>query len=795
MSFSKVIIATAILWAGSSVAGEDLYRVKIASTQDATRLRLCGVEGLVRLPDGFLVLANSDAANGLAQSGLDAELVASDVSRDQLRLERSRGAAATDNRRVLFAENNVQISRRPDGAAASSFEVGMIPLTDPVPIEFRQSRVTAEKMIARLPELTVPLDSLIGLISKDSLISYLRYLEALPSRVVGSASMRQTRDWLVNRLQAYEIDSVAVDSFTVLTGTGPQTCWNVIGYKFGTRFPNHRIVLGAHPDAVANCPGADDDGSGTVALIEIARALSGIETDMTIVLGFFDGEEAGLWGSKYYAHQCKARGDSVVYMMEPDMIGEITNTDIVRLYADPPLDCSQLFASLAESLVNLITIIDPMLICDAYPWGQGGYEAVFVEEYLFSPQYHQTNDNTSYINFDYMTRITKAILATAYAVSGTAWPEPTLAFSFPDGVPENVMFTRPRSFDVSISSVNEGVIVPGSEKLVYRVEDGIRQEAPLTSLGSGTYRATLPALNCGERIFFWVQSDEATNGPVFDRDTIWPHMAFGASGAEKIFEDNFETDRGWTVVSQCYQNAGRWERGMPAGAGFRAEAVLDFDNSGQCYQTGNRFYQQFHWVTSGYTTLTSPSLDLQGADGIIHLAILYSNGTNNASHSYTPHSDTLIVMVRENSTAPWVYALRLGPVYRADGGWFEYSFRVGDFVTPSSDVRVMIVAEDVGAISIVDAAVDDVWVAKYECNAQALCCLGATGNVDCDPEDGVDISDLTALIDNLYISFTPLCCQWEANVDGSADGNIDISDLSVLIDHLYITFTPTAECE
>jgi enediyne biosynthesis protein E4 len=76
----------------------------------------------------------------------------------------------------------------------------------------------------------------------------------------------------------------------------------------------------------------------------------------------------------------------------------------------------------------------------------------------------------------------------------------------------------------------------------------------------------------------------------------------------------------------------------------------------------------------------------------------------------------------------------------------------------------------------------------------ACCCVGLSGNVDCDLNNGRDISDLSALIDNLYISYTPLCCTKAANVDGSLDGFIDISDLSALIDYLYISFTPPAAC-
>ena len=75
-----------------------------------------------------------------------------------------------------------------------------------------------------------------------------------------------------------------------------------------------------------------------------------------------------------------------------------------------------------------------------------------------------------------------------------------------------------------------------------------------------------------------------------------------------------------------------------------------------------------------------------------------------------------------------------------------------------------------------------------------LCCSGTTGNVDCDPSEGVDISDLSRLVDYLYVSFAPLCCADAANIDGDASGGIDISDLSALVDYLYVSFTLPAPC-
>lgn len=80
-------------------------------------------------------------------------------------------------------------------------------------------------------------------------------------------------------------------------------------------------------------------------------------------------------------------------------------------------------------------------------------------------------------------------------------------------------------------------------------------------------------------------------------------------------------------------------------------------------------------------------------------------------------------------------------------------------------------------------------------NTYSGCCYALSGNVDCDPTDGVDISDLSRLIDFLYISFDPLCCETETNIDGSPDGNADISDLTALVDYLFISFTPPAACQ
>jgi len=83
----------------------------------------------------------------------------------------------------------------------------------------------------------------------------------------------------------------------------------------------------------------------------------------------------------------------------------------------------------------------------------------------------------------------------------------------------------------------------------------------------------------------------------------------------------------------------------------------------------------------------------------------------------------------------------------------------------------------------------------------AGCCVDTRGNVQLEPscdlsDQSVDVGDLTALIDHLFISFTPVCCLDEADIAPVVfpDGSVDVGDLTALIDHLFITFTPLTSC-
>jgi hypothetical protein len=71
---------------------------------------------------------------------------------------------------------------------------------------------------------------------------------------------------------------------------------------------------------------------------------------------------------------------------------------------------------------------------------------------------------------------------------------------------------------------------------------------------------------------------------------------------------------------------------------------------------------------------------------------------------------------------------------------------------------------------------------------------GYTGNCNCDTEGKRSLSDITVLIDRVYISQTPLCCEANGNTNGDPEGKLSLSDITRLIDYIYLSHEETALC-
>ncbi|MGA9582041.1 MAG: M28 family peptidase [Allosphingosinicella sp.] len=130
----------------------------------------------------------------------------------------------------------------------------------------------------------------------------------------------------------------------------PTRVTNVLAIQRGTVDPNRVVIISGHIDsrvtdvmnATADAPGANDDGSGTAAVIEAARVLSRHKFPYTIVYGVLSGEEQGLLGGKILADYAKAQGWEVLANLNNDIIGNSCGSDgvcdsgHVRIFSEGP---------------------------------------------------------------------------------------------------------------------------------------------------------------------------------------------------------------------------------------------------------------------------------------------------------------------------------------------------------------------------------------------------------------------------------------------------------------------------
>jgi acetylornithine deacetylase/succinyl-diaminopimelate desuccinylase-like protein len=132
-----------------------------------------------------------------------------------------------------------------------------------------------------------PIDSLLSLISQDSLYAWNLRLQNFQTRYSYSDSVYRARDWLFDKFVSFGIDSVWLHHYNYDSDQ-----YNVVATVVGTVKPDKLIVVGGHYDSVVYgggaypytwAPGADDNGSGTVATLEMARIIAQNPLPVTVM--------------------------------------------------------------------------------------------------------------------------------------------------------------------------------------------------------------------------------------------------------------------------------------------------------------------------------------------------------------------------------------------------------------------------------------------------------------------------------------------------------------------------------
>ena len=492
----SLIVGLSCLVFALTASGADLWKISINNQGEADKLTATGIEPIMVVKDGYLVLANSESSVLLEKSGLTAEKIAGGIERESLALDNRRDRVNCDRFPILYEEDGLRLFRIDAGKDLMSEDGSSL-----VPLRNENIIIRYKAPLGLNREAVFQADDLVELIDKvsyDSVYEYLHHLQAYDGRVAATTSNRAARDWIQSQLQSYGYTGAYTSAFTAYIYNGYKTCYNVIAYKQGTVFPNRQIVVGAHFDAVPGSPGADDNGTGTVGVLEIARALADVETEMSFVFVLFDAEEQGLNGSWNYASGAASRGDSIICMVNMDMIGHYMNDNYADLQYGPEAAYALLWGELADSLVDITGYMAGSASnSDHYPFTQYGYDVLYAAEHEFSNVYHTPRDSTTRINFDYCTRMIKATLASAYTINLS--PLPVRISSVRDG-------GDGQSLQVNWYADDPGNIV--SYHVYYRPEPGGILDS--ITVGAGETSAFLTGLTEGQQYRIYVHGFNAS---------------------------------------------------------------------------------------------------------------------------------------------------------------------------------------------------------------------------------------------------------------------------------------------
>ncbi len=361
---------------------------------------------------------------------------------------------------VLFV-----VSNGGAGALASLRQIGNVWSIDryalllATPFEDVRERIPAELHLQRLPDriAIVPsfrlagrgvavrrssaapqiapkaaISQLVDQVSSPKLADTITSLEGFQTRYASLPSCESAGTWLLDSFAGLGLFAER-DLFTFSS----YTSHNIVATLAGKTWPDQEIIVSAHYDSYSNdaarlAPGADDDGSGTAVVLELARVMSRYSFDYTIKFIAFSAEEWGLLGSKHYAQSARAAGERIVAVVNFDMVGYNTRTP-----AGLDLLVDERSQWLADALIAATSTYAPMPMAkvmstsanrtDHASFRDQGYSALngIEDVNVMNPNYHRTSDTLSTLNMDFETSVARASLASvAVLAQPYAWPPP-----------------------------------------------------------------------------------------------------------------------------------------------------------------------------------------------------------------------------------------------------------------------------------------------------------------------------------------------------------------------------------
>ncbi len=269
------------------------------------------------------------------------------------------------------------------------------------------NKANIDSLIYRVKELSGEIPTVIG---------------GTPYTIVSRNKYQPSNDMAANYIQE-KLESYGLTVYDQwFSGTGR----NVYGVQLGTLYPNQKYIICAHYDDMPSgttAPGADDNGSGTAAVLEAARIFTQYESDYTIIYALWDEEEQGLVGSAYYALQAYNNGDSIKGVINMDMIAYDSNNDnIAEIHTKSVANSNDLanqmvYINSTYAIGASLNIMNPGTTASDHAsfWNRGYGAILLIESYFggdFNAYYHSVNDLLIHYNQPYYLKLSKLAFAT-----------------------------------------------------------------------------------------------------------------------------------------------------------------------------------------------------------------------------------------------------------------------------------------------------------------------------------------------------------------------------------------------
>ena len=259
----------------------------------------------------------------------------------------------------------------------------------------------------------------------------LNYFSSFPDRYAESENGIKAEEWIIQQIETMITDSHRTDvSISIIPTMTPYFSLkqSSIVVKIGNQLLEPGIVLGAHIDTYPitdglNKPGADDDGTGTVTLIEVFRSIlaSKLTFNKPIYFVWYAAEEMGLLGSQSVVDDFQKKKIPVEAVLNVDMTGFIYQNDqtIWLVRNDLNSDLNNFMEELINTYLHKpVAYTSCGYDCgDQVSWEKQGYKAVFPtegklgEDMHINPFKHTPQDTVDSLSIDRMTDFAKLAMA------------------------------------------------------------------------------------------------------------------------------------------------------------------------------------------------------------------------------------------------------------------------------------------------------------------------------------------------------------------------------------------------